>query len=553
MNPPKPHFPHWILLGGLLLAAGYLPTLSAPFDFLDDGNLVYPTRGLSAGQHVSLWWDKVRANVEHLGPFRPVVWAHWQLAANVYGDNPAAWRAGRVAWCGIAAVMLLWLMRELKIPPVAALVAAAAAMWNPYRNEIWTSLTLAEGVAMPYAMFALVAARKASTAERRRWAWDIAAVLGLLFALGCKNTFVALIPPMILLRTWGGVDDLRAKVLLAAGYTLPAALAVGHLVYLKLHPGPCHYDTPGPSWHQAGEFASWLKGTAGVDFLGVGVLAVAGVLGWTRWRRYLTPSPPLSMNGEGSEVRTAILPLAFGLLLLVSGFVVYLPVDIMCGRYTMPAVWGVDVLFAALLGRFLTLPPSWPQRVAWAAVAVGMAALVVAGAGRQEKVAARSRMLWQLLDRVEKTAPHGAVAEWVSGSSEQGELNAEEGIHFYWHLLHRGRADVRVRLVDTTGELVHRVELPPPPGEPRYRIAAHPSDSPAWRTTANVSVPHHFGRRTFTGCVHEPALPTNAPPNTDELTEKMLRETLGGFDPVKKLLDKTTPTGPGWAERPKPR
>ena len=140
-----------------------------------------------------------------------------------------------------------------------------------------------------------------------------------------------------------------------------------------------------------------------------------------------------------------------------------------------------------------------------------------------------------------------------SGSSEEGELNAEEGIHFYWHLLHRGRADVRVRLVDVNGELIHRVELPPPPGDARYRIAAHPSDDPSWRTTADVNAPYHFGRRTFTGCVQEPALPANAPPSTDELTERMLRDTLGGFDPVKKLLDRTAPTGPGWAERPKSR
>jgi hypothetical protein len=258
-------------------------------------------------------------------------------------------------------------------------------------------------------------------------------------------------------------------------------------------------------------------------------------------------------RGTGGEVQSSGLPVWFGLLLLLSGFAVYLPVAIMCGRYTMPAVWGVDVLFAILLGRFMTLPPSWPKRVAWAAVGVGMAALVVAGAGRQEKVAARSRMLWQLLDRVEKAAPHGAVAEWVSGSGEVGELNAEEGIHFYWHLLHRGRADVRVRLVDVTGQPVQRVELPPPPGETRYRIAARPSDDPAWRTTADVSVPYHFARRTYTGSVQEPSLPPSAPPSTDALTERMLRDTLGGFDPVKKLLDQTAPTGPGWAERPKPR
>lgn len=484
MPHSPPPFPRWVPLLGFALALAYVPTLTAPFDFLDDGNLVYRSGATSAADHVRVWWEKVRANVEHLGPFRPVVWAHWQLAANVYGDNPLAWRTGRLVWCGLAGAMLLWLMRELRLHPVAAVLAAAAAMWNPYRNDIWTSLTLAEGVAMPYALFALVAARKAATAERRAWVWDVAAVLGLLLALGCKNTFVALIPPMVLLRTWTGGVRLRGKVLTAAVYAAPVLLAVGHLVYVKSHPGQCHYDTPGPSWRQAGQFASWLKGAAGLDFLGVGVVLVAGAVVW-RW-----------IQG---------LPLFFALALLLAGFVVYLPVDIMCGRYTMPAVWGADVLLAVLLTRFLRLPFCWPKVVAWTAVGVGLAAVLVAGIGRQEKLAARSQMLWELLAAVERDAPPGAVAEWVSGGTD-GELNAEEGIHFYWHLLHRGRADVRVRLIDTAGRPVKRVELDDPPGDARYRIAGRASPDAGWRTVADVRVPYHLGRRGFAGVVQEPAV-----------------------------------------------
>jgi hypothetical protein len=548
MPTPKSAFPLWVILCGSALALAYLPTLSAPFDFLDDGNLVYTARDLSAADRVRVWWDKVRANVEHLGPFRPVVWAHWELAANTFGTSAVAWRAGRLAWCGLSAAMLLWLMRELRVHPLAAVLAAAAAMWNPYRNDIWTSLTLAEGVAMPYALLALVAARKGAGG---RWAWDAAAVGGLLLALGCKNTFVALIPPMILLRTWGA-GRVRWKVLVAAVYAAPVLLAVGHFVYLKQNPGPCHYDTPGPSWQQAGQFLGWLKGAAGLDFLAAGLLAVLGVAGWKTFRN-LTPRPPLhewrggvqegeasgsprpagereanslpcgsrqigalvELNtpspfmekGTGGEVRT----LAFAGTLLLSGFAVYLPVSIMCGRYTMPAVWGADVLLGLLLTRFLSVPRSWAKAGAWVLVGGGLAAVLVASVGRQEKLAARSRLLWQVLDHVERSAPAGAVVEWVSGPPEAGELNAEEGIHFYWHLLHRERADVRVRLTDTLGRPVTRVELPPPPGPLRFRVAASATDSPEWRTTANVRQPYHLGRKAFTGVVQEPTAPDPLP------------------------------------------
>jgi hypothetical protein len=372
-------------------------------------------------------------------------------------------------------------------------------MWNPYRNDIWTSLTLAEGVAMPYALLALVAARKAASTDRRACAgpWDMAALAGLLLALGCKNTFVALIPPMILLRTWTPHLGVRGKVLAAIVYTVPVLLAVGHFAYVKQNPGPHHYDTPGPSWGQAVAFASWMKGAVGLDFLGIGVAVAAVVVGW----RQGTPGGDLPRN----RAPTAVAPtIVVAVALLLAGFVVYLPVSIMCGRYTMPAVWGADVLLAALLSRLVLVRGVWGQ-VAWGLLGVGLAAVLVANVGRQEKLAARSRMLWELLRTVETDAPPGAVVEWVSGRGEDGELNAEEGIHFYWHLLHRGRGDVRVRLVDVLGRAVPRVELSPPLGVARFRIAAHRSNDPNWRTLADVRVGYHLGRRLFTGTVQEPA------------------------------------------------
>ena len=128
MHTESRSFPWWVVGGGLVLALGYLPTLAAPFDFIDDGNLVYPAPpGTTLSGHVERWWDKVRANAEHLGPFRPAVWAHWELAANTLGGDPLAWRAARLGWCALAATALLWLMRELRLHPAAALVAGVVS------------------------------------------------------------------------------------------------------------------------------------------------------------------------------------------------------------------------------------------------------------------------------------------------------------------------------------------------------------------------------------------------------------------------------------------
>jgi hypothetical protein len=479
----------------LALALGYLPTLAAPFDFIDDGNLVYPAPpGTSLGEHVGLWWDKVRANVEHLGPFRPTVWAHWELAANTLGGDALAWRAARLGWCALAAMALLWLMRELKLHPFAALVAGAAAMWNPYRNEIWTSLTLAEGVAMPYALVALIAARKAG-ASRRSWAWDVAAMVALLAALGCKNTFAALVPAMLALRLWpDGVtlrDGLRRNWLAAAAYLLPLAVPAAHFVYFKLNWHAGQYETPGPTLDQAGRMASWLKGAAGLDFLGAGLALVLLALWYARRRS----SPPVATGGLAPTSRAALL---CGVLLLVAGYLIYLPVPIGAARYTMPAVWGFDVLLGLLLTALIAVPASVPKRVAWAGVGLGIVALLVANVGRQEKVAARSRMLWAALHHVEATAPSGARIAWMGTRSGDGALGIEEGIHFAWHLLHRGRGDVRVGLFDERGRPVVRVELPPLDREPTYRLAGRSrNESGAWGPGPTFAASYRLGRKRF--------------------------------------------------------
>ena len=484
---PSP-FPGWIILGGLLLAAGFLPTLHAPFDFIDDGNLVYPApAGTTTIGHVEIWWDKVQANVEHLGPFRPVVWAHWEIAANLFNGDALLWRSARLLWCALAAMGFIGLLRTLNLHPIACLVAGAAALWNPYRNEIWTSLTLAEGVAMPYALLALVAARLG----HRRRTWDGMAVLALLICLGCKNTFVALLPAMLILRLFpDGIrlnEGLRRNFRRALLYCLPLLLPIGHFIYFKFHWQPGQYETPGPTFDQLSRIVSWLKGTAGFEFLGLGtVLTSIAVLQARR----------SGHNGEGlTRYRAALLT---AVALFLGGVLVYLPLNIMAARYTMPAIWGADIGLGVLLSGFLAVPLSWPKRIAWGGLAAGLIAMVIVNVDRQEKVAARARMTWALLHHLEATAPTHAKVAWVGGDTAAGELNIEEGIHFRWHLLHRGRGDIAISLFDRDGTPIDRVEIEPLTGSADYRVVGSDIEiSPLWQTEAPFARAYRFGRKQF--------------------------------------------------------
>ena len=498
----RPSFPWWIVGGAVLLAAAYLPTLAMPFDFLDDGNLVYPTRGLSFTGHVAQWWEKVAANVNHLGPWRPVLWAHWEILSNLCDESVLAWRIERLTWCAFAAGLFLWLLKELKVHPIAALVAGAIGMWNPYRNEVWLSLTLAEGVAMPYAFFALIAARRASSASRPL-AWEIAAVVSVLMALGCKNTFAALVPAQIVLRMWPDSLTLREAwrvngrraLLLMATLVVP----IGHFIYFTMNWHEGQYRPVGITTDQTLRLLSALRGSIGLDFLGAGfVLAALAV--WAGWKASAVPE----LLGE---LRAAILT---GVVLLGFGFAAYLPLDIISGRYTMPAVWGLDILVGVLLTALLRVAPCFGSRIAWFAIAIGLCGLMIAVIGKQEKATARANVLWDAVYYVEQNAAPGTRVAWVGGDRAAGELDVEEGIHFRWHLMHRGRLDVTVGLYSTDGQPVERVELKPLDGEPDLRIANQPAPAD-WVLAQSFRRDYRRGHRHFTFGLEHRSFTSSAP------------------------------------------
>lgn len=484
MPEPRARFPWWIPLGAVVVALGFVRTLAAPFDFIDDGNLVYPApAGTSAAGHAELWWANVAANVDHLGPFRPTLWMHWHAQANLFGADPVAWRAYRLMWCALAAGTLLWLMRELRVPAPAALLATAAAMWNPYRSEIWTSLTLAEGGAMPYALFGLIAARRAAQSQRPLW-WDVTGALAVLMALGFKNTFAALVPAQLVLRVWA--DDLTLREALrrnaarAAALSVTLVLPVAHFIYFKLNWHPGQYEPAPPSLAQALVVLKGLKGGTGLDLLGAGVVAALLV----------------AIRGRGplAEFRAALVG---GAVLAAAGAAVYLPMAGFSGRYSMPAAWGLDVLFAVLLTALVRAPRATGRVVAIVLLCGGLALTLVTTLHRQQEAAARAHLLWGVVHHLESHAAPGATVAWISGDPLRGELGVEEGIHVQWHLANRGRGDVRIALLDANEQPLSRVEVRASAAAPVYRVAGAKDAGAAWEPDRAFGVAYQFGRKRY--------------------------------------------------------
>lgn len=432
------------LTGALLLASAYLPSLTTGFDFIDDGNLVYPATPMPFGERLSLVWQKIEANYEHLGPFRPVLWAHWELQAELFDGNPFLWRLARLSWTAFAAGMLVWLLRELRFSPLAAFGAAALAIWNPYRGEIWRSLTLSEGVAMPYALLGLVCAVRAARSERP-WRWDLLGAVSVLLALGCKNTFAALVPAQLLLRLAPDGGSLRQAWtrhgLRSLVLAMPLLLPIGHFLIFKLSWRPGQYETGVASLSQTWGMIRAVAGAVSLDMVGAGLLLTALALFAGRRLAGLWAS-------HAGVIRAA-------LALLICGIGVYLPIQGISGRYAIPAVLGVDLLIGVALTELDAVVAARWRRLAFLAFGAGLAAVLLANIGRQEKFAARADLLWQVLLHVEQTAPSGTTVGWVEGA----HLNREEGIHFLWHLHARGRTDLSLQLLDAAGRSIPRSEI----------------------------------------------------------------------------------------------
>jgi hypothetical protein len=512
----------WLLvvIGALLISLVYLPSLNTPFDFIDDGNLVYPAPAMPFGQRLLLVWQKIAANYRDLGPFRPTLWLHWEAAAELFNANPFPWRMARLVWCGLSSAMFLWLMCELRMHPLAGLLAVSAAMWNPFRNEIWLSLTLGEGVAMPYALLSMICAIRAGRSGSPGL-WDLVGAGSIIVALGCKNTFMAVIPAQVYLRVAANDSNWRQAwrehgkraCLLALTLVLPLA----HFTWFKLNWQPGQYQPDFPAVGQALRMVSGLKGAISLDFLGAGMVLTIIALALSS-RSNSRQSTPYSGTSDPESLPWSRhrLALTAAALLLAAGIGVYLPINAVSGRYTIPAVWGLDIGLAVLLSRLFASPQSVWKRVALIALICGLITVAVAIVGKQLKFAARARLLWQALTWVEQQAPQDACIAWVgrphvgaapSQSTHRDDpiqkLGVEEGIHFAWHLAERGRRDLPFNIMDDGGRPAGRRELVDVACSPNLVITAK-AEIPrplselgtAWRMQ-HFHEPYWWGQRGF--------------------------------------------------------
>lgn len=422
----------------LLIASIYLPTIGTNFDFQDDGATAHPQGVATVGEFNALVWKTTAAEFRDKGPYRPVAWYFWIGQEELFAGHPLSWRLFRFAWTALATLALLAFLQELGFSAIIATATALAAMWNGYRAEVWLSPTFCEGIAMPFALAGLFCAYRAPRSQRA-WLWDLGAIAGAAAAVGCKNVFAAVIFAQMFLRVSHPDLTLRQGVTKfgsrAALLGVTIVLPVAHFICYRLTMNATRYDM---AWdiHQPGRLLNGFLGAIGKDFLGPALLSALVLSAWASLRR-MGPEPTAQ---DRFRARTT---LGAGGILFLFGFAVYAPMAGVAGRYTLPGVWGLDLICAVLWARVAMLPGIARKLIA-AALVIGLAISAVSLIGKQEKNTARIATLWDALYAVEASAPPGARIGWVAVPDRvrTEELELCEGIHFLWHLHGRGRRDL---------------------------------------------------------------------------------------------------------------
>jgi hypothetical protein len=484
-----------LCLAGMLIAAIFLPTTWANFDFADDGITAHPTGIASLAEYNRSVWHRTAVEFRHKGPYRPVAWYFWNGQQEWCNGNPLGWRVFRFLWTVLAAVTFVWFLHELGFGAGAIIITTMAAWWNGYRAEVWLSPTLCEGIAMPFAMVGLVCAYRAPR-SKRAWAWDISAFSCALLAIGCKNVFAAIVPAQMFLRVLHPDFSLREGVrYFGWRAALLGSVLVFPIVHFIAYRLTMHEERYLMAWdpQQPLRLLQSFLGAMGKDFLGP-ALALALVV--TLWA-WLRGAAPLSEAAESNRFRAA---LGAGLALFAFGYGVYVPMAGVAGRYTFPGVWGLDVLCALLWTQLFSLP-SRLQKVTYVLLAGGLIMSAVAIVGKQEKNLARLDALWDALYVVESQASIGSRVGWVAVDDRRRteELEFSDGIHFRWHLQGRGRNDLYWQDLAPGDALSSDLAIV---------ITSSPAAPAGWELLKECRRSYWFGRKEVVCCVWRRIEPT---------------------------------------------
>jgi len=417
---PGNQLPAWLC--ALLITAPLSITVFFPFDFVDDGCLVYRESPGIAKRVM----EKTISEFHTRGPFRPMTWLHWELQAELFDQNAFMHRLARLGLAFLTAWLMMIFFNQMGCSNLPSAVASSILMLTPYRGEIWLSLGLTEAFFLPYCMLSLISTIRASQSHKLT-IWDMVSWVSATAAIACKNTSVAIIPALLLLRAWpvGALFqpwNVRGPLCFLAS---PAVFFIAHLIAFKLDTTPKEYSTSLPG---LGHFLAWaraLSRASALEFIGPGLLIIVFSIFFARRH------PPM-----GQGIRRIF---ATSLLLIFFGVGVHIPINGVSGRYSAIPGIGLDLIIGFAIQNSLDSKLSTISKWGLGLVMAGILVALATDLNKGLKQSNRSLLLWEVVGYVENHFDTQSQCQWLAESKpEKNNLGKSEGIHMGWHLKNRG-------------------------------------------------------------------------------------------------------------------
>ena len=169
------------------------PALQAEFYVVEDHTLF--RRGSSA---ISDWVLHIVSDEQNFGRFRPVYWLYVATGDLLFGTHPHLWHAGQIL-CGVLTCYLFYVaLRRIGADIASSFIFLLLVVLSGTQNWIWLNLVPNEPIGMLLTALAVCAITIASQ-RSRVGRWDVLAFIAMAFAGLAKESFVILIPALLLL------------------------------------------------------------------------------------------------------------------------------------------------------------------------------------------------------------------------------------------------------------------------------------------------------------------------------------------------------------------
>lgn len=375
-----------------------------------------------------------------LGRFRPYYWVERLSLVAAFGDNPTAWHLWVATTGLVTAIFAFATLRGLGIPLPVAFLAGASVVVTPALHWSWIRMGTQETLGACWVTITAWAAVR-SAQSRARFRWEILTVLaGTILALS-KEPYILLLPAIAGLklfaayeqRGWPGLRSRRQLV--TAAILLLVALVSGLTVLAVASAAGTR--TYGGRYLGAINQSVWLDLVAAQIVTLTGLIGIVGTL--------VVPGlVPLSARGRVKKKEAVHWAASFFLLALFVApqVLVHARADMLPGRYLMPQALGPIAAVAAAVAWF------WHRRV-WPPVVVALALwawMLAVGTWATWLEANAFRVDSKLLRRavdVMAAAPPGSTVVIASDPAR----TPEKTMSLLYHVAHRGRDDLDVRLV----------------------------------------------------------------------------------------------------------